>query len=872
MNKLIFLRGEYPLFVLFAASFAIAFLSHLFFIAEWFNGRYMTGINDGLSQMLPFKKLLYEQYKNGELFYSPDFGFGGGTYTQLGYYFSTSIVFLITAAVTFLLESMRIIGRPDIFYWADAILVISVLRMTVILMVTTFFFRYLKLEAIPAFCGAVVYSTSIIYFRHVTYWEFFADAMLWLPLLLIGAEKIIREGKAGIFLAAVSISMFDNFYFAYVNFLLIGLYILFRWLFPLAEGETQKGKQIKLYLASLITGFCISGVSFFPAVYGYLNNYRPPYEDAVPLFDFVDNILLNGRVVYLPAFVLVSLMLVSFYQNRLFRFFAAFTIVLTTLHFSPIVGSIFNGFSAPQYRWEYMLSLTAGGVTAAALTMLDKIKMRQLIVASAIAAGLYFLFYFFDQRLAFKKISDAYMVIAAGVIIVILWVLVLKRHRTAGKIAAVLMILSSMYIANSFQNVRLTNTGTEYRVSREYMMSDQYNEADQQKLIRLLQKRENDPLARIDWMIDLRNNTAIVQDFKGMSVYSSILNKDILLFYLKDLEIDMGRESVSRYASLGDRANLYSILMGKYYVAKRGDEAIPYGFKEFAASGDYIAYKNEYMLPFVRPANTVFLEKDLKNTSPVAKEHAMLTGIVLEKGSSDVSIPLSRNLIGSMSIEPVNASYDKGILKVEEEEGGLDLIPRSPNPAAKDYYVKFYIDGIKNKEEFILQVNKFFTTRKEEGSIYRTNVNEIVIRVKAEDRISLRVPKGKYKLKDFKLYEETYEVLNSVTAKSSPNSLEQVNWSGNRLSFTYQNEANDQYAAIPLPYEKGWRLMVNGEKQEILKANYAFTGIRLQEGKNEVKLVYYPPFFFQLLFLSISSICIVLFIFMRKKAIPRSWR
>lgn len=866
LYKIKHLRRPYALFILFVFSFIISIFSHLFFLTEWLEGRYMTGMNDGLSQMLPFKQLLYNQYKDGELFYSPDFGFGGGTYTQLGYYFSNSIFFIITSTVTLFLDTMGFIKQPDLYYWADAIIFMSIIRMTIIIIVTTFYFRSIKMDPVPAFIGSIVYSSSIIYFRHVTYWEFFTDAMIWFPLLLIGIEKIIRKAKGGLFLLAVSISLFDNFYFAYINFILVGLYILFRWLIPLSETETAKIKQIKLYVITLFVGFCISGVSFFPAIYGYLNNYRPTYEEEVLLFDFVDNILINGRITYLPAFVLMCLMFFSFYKIKLFRFFALFTILLSIMHFSPLIGSIFNGFSAPQYRWEYFLSLTAGGVTASALPIVTKIKKKQLLVASIFTIGLYILFYRLDPKLIFKELSDAYMVIVACIIIINLFILVISNNKHTGKIMAILLVSTSIVIANFYQEKKLTKTGTEYRVSKEFMMSDEYNGPDQRELIQLIQEQESDPLARIDWMVDLRNNTPIVQEFKGMSVYSSILNKYLLWFYLNDLEIDTGRESVSRYASLGDRANLYSMFMGKYYIAKREDEAIPYGFEKIASSGDYVAYKNENILPFVRATNKVFLEKELKNISPVAKEQAMLTGIVLEEGNSNAKVPESRNIIHHTSIETVNSSLKNGIMEVTEAEGGVDLILDQSNPSVKDYYVEFYMKGIKNKKEFNLQVNDFITIRKEADSIYRTNVNKLVIRVKADEVISLRVPKGSYELRGFKLYEETYEVLKQMKKDSNTKKVDQVSWSGNRLSFTYINEEDDQFAAIPLPYEKGWYLTVNGEKQDILKANYAFTGFKIKEGINEVELVYYPPFFFQLLFLSFSSILgLILYMYIQKK-------
>jgi len=863
------------LYGLFLLSLITALLSHVFFIMEWFDGRYMTGLNDGLSQMLPFKQLLYDQYKSGEFFYSPDFGLGGSTYTQLGYYFSMSIFFMVTVFVTFLLESARVIDTPDIHYWADLILVVSVFRLTIIIMLTTVYFRYMQFAKMPAFAGAVVYGTSIIYFRHVTYWEFFADAMVWLPILLIGAEKIIREGKAGLFLLGVSISLFDNFYFSYVNFLLAGIYILFRWLVQLDDEETNKLTQIKLFALSGLGGFGISAVSFFPAVYGYLNNHRPPYEDSVPMFDFVDNILLNGRIVYIPAFVLICLFLFSFYRNYLFRFFAILVIVLMFMHYSPFIGSVFNGFSAPQYRWEYFLSLAAGGLTAAGLQQLKAVKKQELMTSSAIVFVLYVLFYVNDPKLTFDSLKPAYFAIAAGFILIAIYGYAFKKSNSVWKGFGVLLIILCVVIANFFQEGRLTKTGTEYRVSQDYMQSDLYNGKDQQELIRLIQQEEADPLARIDWMIDTRNNTPIVQGFKGFSVYSSILNEHLLYFYLNDLEIDMGRESVSRYGSLGDRANLYSMFMGKYYIAERGDDAVPYGFAKFAEAGNYIAYQNQHMLPFVRTTSTVFSEEDFSEKSPVVKEQSMLRGVILEgKGESSSGVELgSMNLMKQARLEAVDAEYSDSVLKVTGKEGGVDLVLDQLDPSVKDLYVSFYIKGKKNvkpninTEEFTLQVNEYQTSRKEIESIYKTNVNKITVRIGANERISIRVPKGSFELRDFELYGENYGALEAAKHEYDQKQAPIVNWSGNSIDFTVDNKENDQFAVLPVPYEKGWSVKVNGEKQKVLKANYAFIGFKLDQGINEVRLVYYPPYFFLWLVCSLVSLCMVLFFLRKKRAI-----
>ncbi|MCG3086882.1 YfhO family protein [Sporosarcina cyprini] len=841
---------KHPKLILGMACLAVAILSHLFFLSEFFQDRYMTGLNDGLSQMIPFKYFLYNLFTEGEFFYSESFGLGGGVFSQLGYYFSTSLVFYVTVLITFLLEKMGWISTPDLFYWANIILVISILRMTCILALTTYYFRKIRFAKLPAFIAATLYATCVMYFRHVTYWEFFADAMLFLPLLLIGVESVMREGKVRWFIAALALNMIDNFYFAYVNFLIAGIYIVFRWLFPLFLEETKKGKQIKLFLFGGLTGAGLSAPFFIPSVYGYLNNYRPLFEDAIPLIGPVDNLLLHGRLIILPAFVVLCLFIVPLYKKRAFRFFAVLTITLCVLHYSPMVGSLFNGLSAPQYRWEHFLALAAGGVAGAALHHLKLVRWRDLLIASVASTALYGLFFIADPKLKIK-FYESYLIICAAVTMVILLLYVLRRKRWAFWMTAGFLIFSTLLTANMFQQEKLTyrdngkNKGPYYGITREYMESEEYYGVDQRTLIRKLQEMKDDPQARIDWMVDTRNNTPIVQDFKGMSVYSSILNKHLLYFYLDDLAIDMRRESVSRYASLGDRANLYAILNGSYVIRKVGEEKlVPFGFKEIAREGEYVAYQNEYSLPFVRTTSAIYQESDLERAPALAKERAMLQGIVLEDAASQASsIPELMNLMDRAALEPVGGTYEDGVLDVTEESGGLDVIVNKPELLKEDVFLSFFIQRKKNDKDYMMTVNDFETERKKNDSIYRTNVNELTIRVPAEERIHIRLPKGKYDVRDFALYTEDYEILKEAKKESVDKPQAVVTWTGHHASVKVDNTKGDSHVVLPIPYERGWTAKVNGAKQEILRANYAFTGLEIEDGMNEIELTYYPPFF-----------------------------
>lgn len=850
-----FVKGNKKYIFLILLSLLVAILSHMFFISEWFNGRFMTGVGDGVSQMLPFKQLLYDEYTSGNFFYSKQFGMGGGTYSQLSYYFSTSIFFIGSVIVTFGLEKLGLIVEPDLFYWANTLVPISIIRVTLIIFVTTLYFKYLKINDRSAFIGAVIYGTSVIYFRHVAYWEFFADAMLWLPILLYGIEKIIREKQVGWFIFAIALNFFDNFYFSYINILLATIYIVFRWIFTLTDEETKISKQISLYVFGGIIGLGISAVSLVPAVYGYLNNHRIPYEAAIPIFGTADNPLLDGRIIVIPTFVVLCLFLKPLYEKKLFKFFAGLTIVSIILHFSPIIASVFNGFSAPQYRWEYFLALVMAGVVAVGLEQIRIVSRKNIITALSCSAILYLIAYFVDPFLPFPNWQAAYLVFAAIATCIVFASLIWKNNSRVVVFISIFLLVVSVYTSNFYQSVKLSEMGGIKESSYEWMHSDAYIGADQTEIIKKIQANEKADFYRIDWMTPTRNNTPIVQQFNGFSVYSSILNKHLLYFYLNDLEIDMGRESVSRYGTLGNRAYLASLLAGKYYIAKNADANVPYGFDKLYTVGDYTAYENTNVLPFVRTTKTVYAEADFVNLPAITKERAMIDGIILKESHDEIANPpLEQDIIEDVTVKNIDAVLEGDILEVTGETGGIDLIMDHPSSDVEDYYVTFELKRLEKNEGFNLSVNEYTTSRKKNSSIYKTGVETLTIRVSAADKIAIRLPKGKYELTNLQVYEADYEVLRGAKRVSEQKADVSYVWSGNKVALTYDNQTDERYMTLPIPFEKGWRLFVNGKKQDVLQANYAFIGLSLEDGVNDIKLVYYPPYFWIALMTTLFSI------------------
>lgn len=80
----------------------------------------------------------------------------------------------------------------------------------------------------PILCGSLcyVFSGTVLYLGMLH--SFFVTPMIYLPLLLLGVEKVLRERKPRIFLVTVWLAALSNFYFFYMLALMTAVYALVR--------------------------------------------------------------------------------------------------------------------------------------------------------------------------------------------------------------------------------------------------------------------------------------------------------------------------------------------------------------------------------------------------------------------------------------------------------------------------------------------------------------------------------------------------------------------------------------------------------------------------------------------------------------------
>ena len=118
----------------------LSLVGHSYVIYKFYHdGILFTGPNDGMEQMVPIQMFLFNQWSHGNWFYSSDFGLGGDFFTDLSYYFSTNILFIINALIIMLLKLVIHLDTSQLLFWMNNALIVSIIKASIALYCTYLF-------------------------------------------------------------------------------------------------------------------------------------------------------------------------------------------------------------------------------------------------------------------------------------------------------------------------------------------------------------------------------------------------------------------------------------------------------------------------------------------------------------------------------------------------------------------------------------------------------------------------------------------------------------------------------------------------------------------------------------------------------------
>jgi uncharacterized membrane protein YfhO len=86
------------------------------------------------------------------------------------------------------------------------------------------------------------------------------------------------------------------------------------------------------------------------------------------------------------------------------------------------------------------------------------------------------------------------------------------------------------------------------------------------------------------------------------------------------------------------------------------------------------------------------------------------------------------------------------------------------------------------------------------------------------------------------------ELYNNLTAALKADTLSKSTFNQNAISGSIE-VAEPKLFFLSIPYDKGWKAIVDGKEEQPIIVNYGFLGYKLGKGKHEFSLSYTPPFY-----------------------------
>lgn len=118
---------------------------------------------------------------------------------------------------------------------------------------------------------------------------------------------------------------------------------------------------------------------------------------------------------------------------------------------------------------------------------------------------------------------------------------------------------------------------------------------------------------------------------------------------------------------------------------------------------------------------------------------------------------------------------------------------------------------------------------------------------------------------EYVISDDDYDEISSYLSDAI-GTIENVNAYGNLLFADYISDG-DGFMVTGIPYDEGWRLMIDGEETEYFNVSGGFIGFKVREGSHSIEMSFVPKGFKMGLVISfVSTITfIVLFVYFNKK-------
>ncbi len=721
------------------------------------------------------------------------------------------------------------------------------------------FYKKKKTSRIAVISGSLVYVFFTYTFLMAGRHPFFANPMIYFPLLILGVEKILNKEKPYLFIVMVFISAISNFYFFYMLVILTVIYVVFR-LFFIYDKSQIKDAAASVFKIGLLsfTGVMMSAAIFLPVVMVFLTDSRTSGDYSFKLlydFDYYKTFFSGlissdnnpGYQTYMGfssiALIAILLLFMKRKQNKHLK--TAF-ISTTAMLLIPAFGYLFNGFSYIANRWIWAYSMLVAYILVTMWKDLINLSGKDIVkILCCLSVYLLICVLFKRDRLAS---------VLAAILAAFIFLCILSLKPVIGKKVSISTVVLVLIIATISSNAYFFYSPEKLNNVKNFVSAGAVDKKLNNTAGRIVKKTAKDKAFYRYSSDNLVYNTDLLDRTKSTSFYWSTQNSSIA-HYIDEMKLSS--KYLYMYKNLDERAALNALANVKYYKC-RDIKNIPYGF--IPLKNDI--YINNNFLPLGYTYSEYITREQYDKLSPIEKQEALLQSVLLEEDNSDYN---KSNL--SFSDKQINykTAFDNNISK----DGDKLYVNRNK---AK---MTIYFDGVENSETYLCLNIKDFDSRSKrnktpeflklefnsvtQDNSYQTKLfyntkyslryqgrTEFVVNTGystlPKKSITVTFPrKGIYTIDDLKVICQPMNNFSNQINALKEDVMDNVETATNELKGTIDLNKS-KILCISIPYSEGWKAYVDGSETELLKANTMFMALPLDAGHHDIRLVYHTPY------------------------------
>ncbi len=640
------------------------------------------------------------------------------------------------------------------------------------------------------------------------------DCVVLLPLIVLGLERLVKEGRGGLYCVTLALSIFTNYYISIMICIFLVLYFIL--LLALEKDWVhniwKKGIPPRFALCSVLAGG-MAAVLLIPEVCAILRTDFGDMdfpEKIESYFSILDMLARHCMCVYTERGLdhwpniycgsAVLLMVPLYLMNRRISIREKFCRMALAgfllISFSTnVLDFIWHGLNYPDSlpaRQSFLYIFLVLTMCYEAFRGVREMEGQQILYSFLWALGFILFCGKFIDHEDFELGVKLLTLVFAGVYAVLLYLYRTRQKRMTLQAVAVAALV--MMVAESAINTYGTSVGT---VSRSAYLGQQ---EDYKALYEVTRTRE-EGFYRLEKFTRKTKNDGTLTGYPTASVFSSTLNS-----YVMDMYQRLGMRHSKVYYGFDGATALVSAMLNVNYMFGESEKYENSLYTLLGQSGDVFLYQCNALLPF---------------------GYVAPLGFDLPEGFEGNGLLLQNQMAEDLGAEgmlfrPVRAEAARDDVVFTAQEGGYYYAVLTASGTNK----VDCIGGSTDEEKFkdLKKGSVLYLGYLEKGqTITLTNGNE-------EDETP-RV--------DADVYAMDREVLGQVLELLSAQHMEHVVWESDFLSGDI-TMAQAGRLILSVPYEAGWKVLVNGEEVEGALFGGCLMAFDLEPGEYRFEMKYVP--------------------------------